>query len=252
MRIAVAVAVISICALLLSGYTPAAQTTIRIGVQNFDYFPLYDFTDEQNSSLIEMVVARWAQNREINIEFVPMPAKRLEHEFFVNQRVDWIFPANPRWFKQYQTPVIYSTPVVTTLSGTMVLKNRPMDDTSWFTSLSVPFGFTPVKYEELIEQRNIVVFHTPTAEMALQMVLVEHVTGADVEYNVAQHYLSKWPDASPMTIAPLLPRVLIDFHLAAVAQQRWLEDFNQWQADNPEFMAAARASLNIIEHWPDD
>ncbi|XOV80959.1 MAG: hypothetical protein ACFHVJ_08415 [Aestuariibacter sp.] len=236
--------------LLYSGVTHA-DTTVKIGVQNFAYFPHYDFTDEESSSLIEVILERWAEIHDITIEFVPLPAKRLEHEFFVSNNLDWIFPANPRWFNQYPNEAMYSAPIVTSLSGTMILSENASEYSEWFTSISVPFGFAPVKYQSLIEQRDLVVFNTPTAELALQMVQVEHVSGADVEFNVAQHYLSNWPSARAMTYAPTLPHLLIDFHIASIDKNALLQQFNHWLADNSDFLDSTKKQLNIIEYWPD-
>lgn len=227
-----------------------AQAVIKIGVQNFAYFPHYDFTDQPQNSLAEQLFLTWAEAQNIEVEFVALPTKRLEHEFFVNGSVDWLFPANPRWFKKHSKLPFYSPPLVRTLSGTMILQENKNAEDNWFRSLSVPFGFAPVKYQALIENRDIVVFNSPTAESALQMVQKQHVSGADVEFNVAQHYLTQWPEAKPMTIDFKLPHVLIDFHTASSKESAAWLSFNQWLMDNKDEIARIKSQLNLIEYWP--
>lgn len=241
---------ILVAALIMQHSFVLAAEVIRVGVQNFAYFPHYDFTDKTHSSLAERVLLKWADANQIEIEFVPLPTKRLEHEFFVKQGIDWLFPANPRWFQKYEEDVYYSQPIVRTLSGTMVLSENVSQKTDWFTSLSVPFGFTPVKYQNLIAGKNIVVFNTPTAELALQMVQVGNVSGADVEYNVAQHFLSQWPNADAMQIDMRLPHILIDFHLASIHRKAHLKAFDQWLKAEASWLASVKKELNIVEYWP--
>lgn len=221
---------------------------MTIGVQNIAYFPYYDLTDGNLDSFAERIFYDFGTETGMTIKLVVLPIKRLEHEFFVNKSIDFMFPANSRWFTKYGDKVHYSDKISDVISGTMVSQQNANIKPKRFKSLSVPFGFNPVKWQPIFKEHKIRVFDVPNAESALKMVLTGRATGADVEYNVARHYLRHWNKSDELTLGTELPLLTIDFRLASISYPDVIVRLNEYLLNNSEQVESWKRELDIIEN----
>lgn len=218
--------------------------SFTIGVQNIHYFPHYDFTDNEKNSLLEQLILLFEEQTEVQINAVALPIKRLEKEFFETKSLDLIYPANPRWYAHRKTTTYYSNKITTAIAGTMVLKTGQAAED--IRSISIPFGFKPVKWLQDPRIRNLKPFGVPDALQALRMVESGRVQAADVELNVARH-LNQYL-ATPLIIDTNLPGALIDFKIASIKHPELITQWNTFLAENVSHIAEIKETLNLIEH----
>ena len=222
---------------------PLEANSYTIGVQNIRYFPHYDFTDADKNSYLEQVLILFEEKTQIEINAVSLPIKRLEKAFFEDQSLDLIYPANPRWYAKKPVTTWYSNKLITTISGTMVLQTG--QETSDIRSISIPFGFEPVKWTQDPQVRHLKTFGVPDALQALRMVESGRVQAADVELNVALH-LNQYL-ATSLVIDTDLPAVLIDFSIATVKHPELITRWNEFLIEYVNEIDEIKATLGIIE-----
>ncbi|WP_338291641.1 hypothetical protein [Planctobacterium marinum] len=217
--------------------------TFVLGVQNFDFFPHYNFTDQNKNSLLEEVLALFELKTGIKLRAVALPTKRLEYAFFESKEVDLIYPANKRWYKDKPGAVHYSNSLVTSISGTMVIeKGLPLKK---IRAISIPFGFTPVKWNEEQDARQVQIFGVPDAKMAMQMVVNHRVQAADVEYNVAEHLNLQY--GYDLVLDTNLPLSNPEFQFASIKHPQLITLLNQFLAENKDEIATIKRQLYIKE-----
>ncbi|SEL67930.1 hypothetical protein SAMN05216262_11742 [Colwellia chukchiensis] len=110
-----------------------------IGVENIDYFPLYNFSPqalEQKSFTQELLTTFFSQQG-YSFKFIALPLKRFD-KWYLEDAIDFKFPDNRRW-RSAQTSKLdinYSQPVLHLMAGSYVLKKKskftsPRTKTPW-------------------------------------------------------------------------------------------------------------------------
>lgn len=221
----------------------ATQKVYTLGVQNFDYFPHYNFTDLTEDSYLEELITLIHLKTDIRLTVVPLPTKRLEYEFFETLELDVIYPANKRWYQGKTQNIHYSDTFVTTVAGTMV--REPGIPAEKISSVSIPFGFTPVKWIQDERTQQVQIFGVPNANMALQMVAADRTHAADVEFNVAQHLNMMMGHG--LVLDPELPLSFPEFQFASIKHPELINKLNAFLQENMEEIASLKRHLNLIE-----
>ncbi|MCC2605439.1 type 2 periplasmic-binding domain-containing protein [Planctobacterium marinum] len=239
--------ILGLC-LLSQGFAEAqvqntTQKAYKLGVQNFDYFPHYNFIDNSNDSYLEELITLFTLKTNIRLEAVPLPTKRLEYAFFENLELDVIYPANSRWYQSKKQDIIYSDTFIVSVAGTMV--REPGIPADKIRSVSIPFGFTPVKWIQDERTRQVQIFGVPTANMALQMVAANRTQAADVEFNVAQHLNIMMGHG--LVLDPDLPLSFPEFQFASIKHPELIALLNAFLMENKEEIANLKRNLNLRE-----
>jgi len=75
------------------------QKSFQVGVELLSYFPAYNFsTKGPGDSASYAILEAFARSEKIVFEYVPLPVNRL-YKDFLDQNLDFKFPANPKWRK---------------------------------------------------------------------------------------------------------------------------------------------------------
>jgi len=240
-----------ILTLLMNGTVVAEQSPvpISVGVANINYYPHHFFDDTQSDGYIHDLLKEFERNSNYQIIYVPLPIKRLKQRFFEKMNIDILYPYNPNWHKKQgkNSGLIYSEPIVGIIGGTMVLKENVGRGLSAFRLLGVPRGFTPIEWFKLQQQNKVDIVEVATAKDALNMVLKGRVDGADVEYNVAKHLLSRMNLNGRLTIDPDLPYSLVNFHLVTLNKKQFIKDLNQFMVLNQDKIQAIKSRYELKE-----
>lgn len=227
--------------------TVFAEQKYVVGVQNLNYFPHYDYNDKEANSLIEVLLQDFAKKENIKIKTISLPTKRLEKAFFDTGEIDVIYPANPKWYADREKNTLYSAKLVSAIGGTMALHKNRNIELEEFKALAVPFGFKPVEWLALLDANTVKAIYVPDAESALKLVLSGRVTGADVELNVANHFLSQWGIENQLVLAPALPWKVVDFHIATINSADFIQQLNEYLITYAKEVTQMKSDLGIIE-----
>ena len=222
---------------------------ISVGIANINYYPHHLFNDTESDGYIFDLLLEFEANSNYQINYVPLPIKRLKHRFFSQQNIDVLYPYNPNWHKKQgkNIALIYSAPIVGIIGGTMVLKENVGRGLDEFQILGVPRGFTPIEWFKLQQQKKVSIVEVATALDALNMVLRGRVDGADVEYNVAKHLLSKMKQRGKLTMDPSLPYSLVDFHFVTINKKQFIKDLNEFMKQNPDTIRKIKKRFDLKE-----
>lgn len=245
-----------LCASLLSFGTAALPpispaNVVRVGVQEIDYFPHFDFSSQPPQGYFYELMQSFANHAKLKIEFVPLPVRRLYQE--AADGVDLVYPDNPRWQRYLVVNLskYYSVPVEMNLGTTMVLpQNRDMP-LNKVRSVAIIHGFTPTKWLELEPHHRYRLVEVADAEAALGLVLKGRVDAANVEYHVAQHYMQQHKLEGQLVVGSQLPYTQLAFLLSSFRDEALIRQFNQFLQTNAADVDALRKKYRLFQHLPE-
>lgn len=127
----------------------------------------------------------------------------------------------------------------------MVLPDKRGNGVKGFKTLSVPLGFTPIMWNNLVDLGKVKVVSVKDAFAALQMVQKGRVDGADIEFHVAQHILLHTDKPNSLVLDPSLPYDIVDFHLSTIKHRGLLKLLNQFLSNNTEKIDAIKKRYGL-------
>ncbi|WP_168171495.1 transporter substrate-binding domain-containing protein [Lacimicrobium sp. SS2-24] len=199
---------------------------LTIGVQAIDHYPHYDMTDGTLRGFAGELFRLFAENEKLQLEFVPLPVKRLPQE--VHGSLDFVYPDNPKWqaLREGDDGRHYSQPVVSNWGVAMVLPQNRDITLGQLRSLSIVRGFTPTKWMALQPQYRYQFVEVQNTRAASMMALKGRVDAAEVEYYVAMHHLRKLGLEDSLVVAESLPQSNVWYHVSTVEKLDMLERFD--------------------------
>jgi polar amino acid transport system substrate-binding protein len=229
---------------------PLRAENYVIGIEQIDFYPHYDFSQRQQRGYFVDLIQLFSEKTGHQFKFMPLPVKRLYQS--ANSGIDFIYPDNPLW-RQYNEPGIakaFSAPVVFTLGSTLVKPELQHISLEQFRSLAVIHGFVPTKWLALKNQYKYRMVDVPDVASALGLVLKGRLDGANIEFNVAQHYLRSIAAQDQLVIAEQLPFTQLPFLLSTVKHPKLLSQFDRFLIDNAEQVAALKRKYQLQEQRP--
>jgi len=233
-------------ALLLSAASCLAQPALNVGVEDIDYLPFHDFSDHVPQGFVPELLARFAAEQGRTLRYHPLPIKRLARAREAARDLDLYYPDNPQW----HDPAVaarraYSAPLVRIIGATMVPPARASISREAFRVLSLPRGFTPIEWRELIGSGQVRTLEAPDARAALRLVLIGRADGADVEYHVARHLLGLMGRPDALVIAPQLPLSSTGLHVSS-ADPVLIAALDAFLTRHADEIAALRRAHGIV------
>jgi hypothetical protein len=236
--------------LVMFFHGPLRADSYVIGIEQIDYYPHYDFSKNQQRGYFFDLIQLFSEKTGHRFKFMPLPVKRLYQSG--NSGIDFIYPDNPLW-QQYTEPGIvksFSAPVVFTLGSTLVKPEQQHISLEQFRSLAVIHGFVPTKWLALKNQYKYRMVDVPDVASALGLVLKGRLDGANIEYNVAQHYLRSIAAQDQLVIAEQLPFTQLPFLLSTVKHPQLLAQFDQFLLEHARQVAALKRKYQLQEQRP--
>jgi len=220
--------------------------SLRVGVLSLEHFPSFAFTRKGDKGFAWAVLELFAKHYNYEFEYIILPATKIQRELS-RGHVDLVFPDNPLWTTHKSLPDdnIYSYPILEVVGATFVDEYNSgitMEDVS---SISVPFGYTPVDWLPIIEEKEIYVMPARDLESALQNVKIGKVMAADVEYNAAQHIISSNPQLSSLVLNRNLAHTSVSYYLSTEQHIILLEEFSKFILENADAIKSIREEYEI-------
>ena len=216
--------------LLLFTSLPLQAATIRLCVEDFDYYPHYDFHKLPGRGFAAELFAMFSKNTGIQLQIIPMPAKRLHDD----PLCQLIYPDNPLWHTARGTTqkVFFSLPLTEIIGSSIVRKRDENLALSEIRSIAIVRGFTPNHLLSVQAEHQFEFVETSNATAALMMLLKSRVDAADVEWHVAQYQLTKSGQKEAVEIGQLLPLSSVGFHLSSQNHGYVLQIFDRFLREN--------------------
>lgn len=242
--------------LLLSAAVSAAapcqleQQSYRVGTEAIDFYPHYNFTATGKPGYANLVLQQFADYAGLQLEFKPLPVKRLYHE--IDRLVDAVYPDHPRWVHYQGTAPerYFSQPVAAAVGTALVRQQRESIDTAQVRSLAIIHGFTPIAWFGIREQYRFRIIEVPDAETALRLLLSDRVDVVDLEYNVARYQLSRLASQQDIAVAVHLPYTLGQYHLSSASNPALIQCFNQFLQQYQSQLRALKVRFGLTDTLP--
>lgn len=221
----------------------------KVGVENINYYPHYDFTSGKKSGYIYELLELFSVKNNHKFTYVVLPIKRLRKKLLETNQIDFMYPDNPIW-EQYLSPIdnkIYSDEIITAVGGTLVRKENLGKGVYTVKSLSVPHGFTSTEWLKIKKQRSLKILAVQDAQSALDVIIKDRVDAADVEFNVAQHLLKAMGKQSEIKLDPSLPYIDVSFKLSTKNHINIINEFNVFLSENKQSIDALKKKYQLIE-----
>jgi ABC-type amino acid transport substrate-binding protein len=234
-----------------AGTSLAQEKTYVIGVENIDYLPHYTGENNQYTGFSRVLLDAFAQKTGCHFTYMPLPLNRLFREF-LEGNVDFKYPDNPDWsadLKKDQT-VYYSTPVVSAVTGIMVLPENKAQPLEQFETLGTMMGFTPTAYMKLIKEGNVKKTESASTDFAtlLKMGMLKRVDGVYIAIDVGAYQLReilKKPDA--LVFNPNLPYDVQKYSLSSLKHPEIINEFNEFLVKEKAFADQLKTEYHIVE-----
>lgn len=222
---------------------PLHAASLRICVQNIDYYPHYDFSTQPGRGYAADLFALFSAKTGLQITLLPLPVKRLQD----NPDCQLVYPDNPQWHsaKGETQPLFFSQPLTGIIGATLVRRGDAQLELAAVRAIAVPRGFTPDHLLAVQKDYHFELVETGDATAAIQMLLKQRVDAADVEWHVARHLLQKLGQPQGAEIGRQLPLASVGFHLSSREHGELLRRFDQFLLQYPKEINRLRVRYQL-------
>lgn len=220
-----------------------------VASQNFNYYPHYNFQSQTDKGFIWAMLQEFSKFSGHQFIYNTMPVLRLQREL-EKGNIDLVYPDNPLFNdnKIFAKGKYYSDTIVRTLGGAMVKSSRLGKPISEIVRLSIPLGFTPqLGWESLIDAQQVTLIPVVTPMAELQLLALERVDAAEVDYFVSQYQLQNNPEFNQFKFDPRLPHSKVEFKLSTIKQTRLIDEINDFVRTHTALINELKLQYGIFE-----
>jgi polar amino acid transport system substrate-binding protein len=186
----------------------ASADTFTIGVELPPYMPYSNVADGRYIGYGRDLLDAFAAHQGHVLIYQPLPLRRLLSDF-LNGRVDFKYPDNPRWnadLKQGHA-IVFSQATVPAIDGVLV---KPQylgkgKGKGRLQRLGTQSGFTPWPYLDDIKADKIMLIQANQIDSLLAMALSERVDGVYLNPQVVRHQLYNSANNESLVFDPRRP-----------------------------------------------
>ncbi|MBU2979824.1 transporter substrate-binding domain-containing protein [Alteromonas sp. C1M14] len=231
--------------LLMMANLGRAETFI-IGAQDIHYYPHYDFTSQRDKGLAWAILQAFAKHSGHEFIYHAMPIVRLQRELKKGS-IDFVYPDNPAWYNPVTAAKdkYFSLPIVEAFGGTVVQKSHLGLGMDQIKYLGIPKGFTPVNWQQRIEEKQIHVVHENNIKNLLFYAQTGKVQAVNLEFHVMHYYASRVPELTNLTLDLSLPHNNVGFMLSTINHPALLQQFNGFLQNHQALIEKIKQQYDI-------
>lgn len=222
--------------------------TYIVGAQNIEYSPYYNFSSPHEKGLGWAILEAFSKHSGHQFIYLSMPVKRLQIEL-KKGNVDFVFPDNPRWNDPitYSVDKAYSLPLVDTFAVTLVKPENKGKGIGFVSNLIIPDGFTPAKWKKQINENTVNLIGVNSVYEGLSLLNKEKANAMDIEYNVAQRILRRYPNIGEFTADLTLPYNTVSFSVSTLKHPDIIHELNTFLNSNSKTINEIKNKYGIEE-----
>lgn len=222
--------------------------TYIIGAQNIEYYPHYDFAAENDKGLGWAILQAFAEHSGHTFVYLSMPVRRLQMEM-LKGNVDFVYPDSPRWYNQITKAdeKVFSSSITETLSVTLSkprLLGKSIDSVQ---HLAVPFGFTPVKWQQRIDDNKTEITTVEDVYTGLSLLNTGRIDAMDIEYFVSKSVIDRHPSLGKYVVDITLPHNIVNFHLSTVKHEALIGELNAFLSENASLVNKIKKQYGVSD-----
>ena len=223
-----------------------SANTYIVGAQNIEYYPHYDFAAKDDKGLGWAILQAFSEHSGHKFVYLSMPVRRLQMEM-LKGNVDFVYPDSPRWYNQITKAdeKIFSAPITATLSVTLVKPPLESNGVDSVKHLAVPFGFTPVEWQQRIDDKLTQITAVEDVYTGLSLLNTGRIDAIDIEYHVSQAVLERNPTLGEFAIDVTLPHNIVNFQLSTIHHSTLINELNSFLSENTSLINAIKRRYKI-------
>lgn len=204
--------------------------------QDIDYYPIYgtDPTSETYSGYVRDLMDAFAQHQGIRFEYRTRPIRRMTMEYLAG-RYDFALPDNPRWDQgaKKDLSIHYSEPLLVFKDAVFVPTSQQDMTTAEMTDYGTIYGFTPWKFQDLIDSGQVEVKTASKPGNLIRMAMAGQVTAFNLAEPVAKYHFRKMGVEGQFEPAPnLMPQADSRYHLSSLKHPELIKAFDRFLQDH--------------------
>lgn len=206
--------------------TLAQAETFKVGVELQPYLPYSNVQDGQYLGYGRDLLDAFAAHQGHEFIYQPLPVRRLLSDF-LNGRVDFKYPDNPRWnadLKQGHS-LNYSQAAAAAIDGVLVKPQFIGKGKERLRRLGTQRGFTPWPYLDEIKAGKILLIQANQIDSLLAMAMSDRVDGVYLNPQVARHQLYNGAE-SGLVFDPSLPYQDDHYFLSSIQHPEVIAQFD--------------------------
>ncbi len=235
---------------LISSSNLKAQEFI-VGVEDVDYYPLYEFKSNRNTHSRELLNA-FSATKGYKFIYMPLPIKRFE-TWLLENKIDFKYPDNSSWYSSTNTTekCTFSESTIKLVAGTSVLKSSLKKSTSEFKSIGTLLGFYPKHWIGKIQSGKVKLYEDVSTKILVQQLVAGHIDGIDIEPSVVQYYLEELGKPSDTSIIDRrYDYNVYGFHFSTIKHPQVIAEFNEFLRENKALLEHLNKKYKITDHRP--
>jgi polar amino acid transport system substrate-binding protein len=218
-----------------------------IGVENIDYFPIYQYSNGQYSGAASDILNKFAQLNNHTLTYKSYPIARL-NKYYINGKVDFRFPDNGYWIQEQKKghDIKYSTPVIDFIDGVMVTPANKGKGINKLKRLGLIRGFTAWDYIEFIENGSVEIKEVNNLDSLIKQASNNRNDGAYFNIDVATYYLNNTLKApGSLVFDPELPHTKSSYSLSSFKYPQVIEQFNHFLIEQADWIKTVKKKYQI-------
>jgi len=225
-------------ALFFSICCSAKTTTYLIGTEDIEFYPHYGKLSADSyefEGYARLFFDDFALKKNVSIEYVPQPIKRLYISLLVNKNIDFKYPDSPTWNinqkAKSSNKIYYSNPIISYIDGIFVHRDNVNFTLNDITVLGVIRGFTPEPFIDEIKRQKINLIEYSRSDHLLMALEAKRVSAVYINADVA-NYLIKSKGISNLVFKKDLPFTQGKYHLSTIKHPEIIKLMNQYIKEN--------------------
>jgi hypothetical protein len=217
-----------------------------IGVEDVNYFPIYNNDNGQYKGYARDLFDKFAKDSGHNFTYNILPVNRL-FKALAEGQVDFKFPDNEHWQKDAKqgVSVSYTNGVFTNIDGCYVLKENLGNKLENIKTLGTLLGFTPWPYFDNIQKGAITLSHNPNLVGLISQGTLKRIDCVYLSGYVIESYLKQENKIGALVFNKNLPYSKDEYKLSTTKEVSVINAFNEWLSKNQEFVNSLKAKYGI-------
>ncbi|MBL4798028.1 MAG: transporter substrate-binding domain-containing protein [Oleispira sp.] len=218
-----------------------------IGVENIDYFPIYQYSNGQYSGAASEILNKFATLNNHTVTYKGYPITRLNKNY-LNGTVGFRFPDNAYWAQDQKSgyDIQYSASVIDFIDGVMVSPSNKGRGIEKFKKLGLVRGFTAWDYLDLVKKGSVKIKEANSLDSLIKLTSSNRYDGAYFNVDVATYYLNNTLKApGSLVFDPDLPHTKSSYSLSSFKHPKIIEQFNQFLIEQADWIKTIKEKYHV-------
>jgi len=229
----------------------AQTTTYLIGTEDIEFYPHYGKLSADSyefEGYARLFFDDFSLKKDVSIEYVPQPIKRLYVSLLVNKNIDFKYPDSPKWNinqkAKLSNKIYYSDPIISYIDGIFVHQDNVNFTLNNIQVLGVIRGFTPEPFLDEIKSQQINVIEYSRSDHLLMALEAKRVSAVYINIDVANYHI-KSKAITSLVFKKDLPFTQGKYHLSTIKHPEIIKLMNQYIEENSVSIRALAEKLQL-------